>query len=91
MLDMVGDRGVDVRMQVLNPPICLIRPLLPTTPPNGMSIRLTQGATDQANPSGVFHVGDNPVIDILVPASFAGSRLDVFVVSEDGGVLKKRK
>ncbi len=85
--DLSGDRAIELSLTPLNPAICKLRDLLPKAPANGVSILLSQGDTNQPNPSGVFHTGDNPVIQILVPATESGSSLTVFVVQDDGTIL----
>ncbi len=81
-----GDRSVEVQATPLNPSVCMIRQLLPDLPPGGVSIWFGQGATGAANPSGVYHAGDNPVIDVLAPATLTGMRLTVLAIEENGDV-----
>ncbi len=84
---MAGDRRVDVRANVLNEDLCLIRDVLPPVPGSAMSVRLVNGATGAANLTGVFAVGDNPVVDIELPATPSEGWLWVIVVDNTGKVF----
>jgi hypothetical protein len=81
-----GDRGVAVETTVLNAPVCTIRQLLPDLPSGGVSLWFGQGATGQANPTGVYHKDDNPVIEVLAPATLGGLALTVLAIEENGDV-----
>lgn len=83
----VGDRTIEVEAEVLNADLCAVRALLPSLPSGGMSIRLADGATGEANLPGVFRVGDNPVVDVEVPASIEDGWLWVILVDNTGKVF----
>lgn len=76
----VGDRRVVTRLNVLNADICTVRAQLPPLPPNALSIWMGQGTTGDANLTGVFKTGDNPVVEVLIPASVTQGRLWVMAV-----------
>ena len=76
----IGDRRVVSRLNVLNADICSVRKELPPLPSNALSIWMGQGATGEANLTGVFKTGDNPVVEVLIPAGVTKGRLWVMVV-----------
>ena len=82
-----GDRNVDVQATVLNDDLCAVRRVLPALPANDLSIWIGDGATGAANLSGVFHVDENPIVDVLAPATLAGASLWVVVVDNTGKVF----
>ncbi|NGM46375.1 serine/threonine protein kinase [Rhodobacter sp. SGA-6-6] len=82
----IGDRKVQVALNVLNDHLCRVRGALPDLASNSISIWMGQGATGEANLTGVFHTGDFPVVDVLVPASIAEGELWVMAVDTDGSV-----
>lgn len=86
LASVVGDRPVTMEAQVLNEDLCAVRALLPPLPTAAMSIRLSEGATAEANLAGVFRVGDNPVVDVDLPASVEGW-LWVILVDNTGEVF----
>ena len=81
----VGDRRMSVNVQILNEDLCAIRSVLPIAPSDQLTIWLGQGETGEANMSGVYHVGDNPVVEVVAPATLEGS-LWVFYVDNIGKV-----
>ncbi|MCV2890302.1 serine/threonine protein kinase [Ruegeria aquimaris] len=83
---LIGDRDLRLNIAVLNPDLCAIRAVLPPASAEALSIRLANGASGQTSLSGVFHTGDNPVVDIRIPASTEGS-LWVMVVDNTGKVF----
>ncbi|SDE43085.1 serine/threonine protein kinase [Ruegeria marina] len=82
----IGDRDLRLDTTVLNRDLCAIRAVLPPAPSDALSIRLINGASGQTSLTGVFHTGENPVVDVRVPASTAGS-LWVMVVDNTGKVF----
>lgn len=84
---MIGDRSLELRTTVLNEDLCRIRTVLPQAPAGAMSIWLGRGETGEAALTGVFHTGDNPVVDIQIPASVTGASLWVMVVDNTGKVF----
>lgn len=83
---LVGDRDVAVEAEFLNPDLCRVRAVLPPAGAQGVSIWLGDGATGRANPTGVFHTGDNPVVTVELPETLDGF-LWAVVVDNDGSVL----
>ena len=83
----IGDRNLTIEALPLNKDLCQIRSVLPLLPAGVMSIWLGRGATGEAALTGVFNTGDNPVVDIQIPASVAGASLWVMVVDNTGKVF----
>ncbi|WP_299767776.1 serine/threonine-protein kinase [uncultured Tateyamaria sp.] len=80
----IGERGLNVQVDVLNPQLCAIRQILDDVPIGDVSIALSNGETGERNLSGVFTTGQNPVVDILVPDTYADGALWVMAVNPDG-------
>ncbi|MDX8352709.1 serine/threonine-protein kinase [Cognatiyoonia sp. IB215182] len=77
---MVGDRPITVVTQTLNPGHCLIRQRLADLPNDVGTLALSNGETGARNLSGVFTVGQNPVVDLLVPEQYGAGAVWVFFV-----------
>ncbi|MDA8586558.1 serine/threonine-protein kinase [Rhodobacteraceae bacterium] len=84
---LIGSRTVDLDVYVLNPDLCAIRNILPVTQLGDMSVWLGKGADGASNLTGVFSTGENPVVDILVPANQIDAFLWVMVVDNTGKVF----
>lgn len=82
----IGDRKVQVALNMLNEHLCRVRSELPDLPTNAISIWMGQGTTGEANLTGVFHTSDYPIVDVLVPASITEGELWVMAVDTDGTV-----
>ena len=85
--DMVGDRPVRIEGTVLNAELCAIRAVLPQAPPQNISIWFGDGATGQANLTGVFRTRENPVVEIHAPADIDEGYLWVMVVDNTGKIF----
>jgi hypothetical protein len=83
----IGTRTVDADLSVLNPDLCAIRNILPITQLGNMSVWLGNGADGASNLTGVFSTGENPIVDILVPANQVDAFLWVMVVDNTGKVF----
>lgn len=81
------DRKVILDVEVLNPTLCLIESHLPHAPPGGISVDFSVGDRDEPNPSGRFFVGENPVIDIVLPADVVDGYLTVSILDVSGNVF----
>ena len=66
LADVIGDRKVVTGLSVLNEHLCRVRGELPPLPTNAVSIWFGQGATGEANLTGVYHKSDNPVVEVLI-------------------------
>ena len=83
-----GDRALDIDTQILNPALCLIDGVLPKAPPSEIDVAFYQGDLANApNPSGEFIVGENPVIDVDLPAGVTEGYLSVSVLDVSGNVF----
>ena len=85
--EQIGDRTVQVGLMALNTDLCDVRKVLPIVPDSNISIWFGQGATEEANLTGVFHKGDNPVVEVLAPADLTEGQLWVVVVDNTGKVF----
>ncbi|MEX5729108.1 putative Ser/Thr protein kinase [Rhodovulum iodosum] len=83
----IGDRQVQVEARLLNPDLCAIRSVLPATGAGTLSVWLGNGETGQANVTGIYRVGENPVAEVLVPESIAEGSLWVMIVDNTGKVF----
>jgi len=83
----IGDRQIRVDARILNPDLCAIRAVLPPDHGGNLSIWLGNGETGQPNLSGIFHAGENPVAEILAPATLTEGSLWVMVVDKTGKVF----
>lgn len=82
-----GERDVILDVEVLNPTLCLIEAHLPKAPQGGIGVAFTVGDRNEPNPSGRFFVGENPVIDITLPADVTDGYLTVSVLDVSGNVF----
>lgn len=82
-----GDRQVVLDVDVLNPTLCLIENHLPDAPDSSIDVAFTVGDRDEPNPSGRFFVGENPVIDVTLPADVTDGYLTVSVLDVSGNVF----
>lgn len=85
--DLSGDRQVVLDLEVLNPTLCLIERFLPTAPNSGIDVRFAMGDTGEPNTSGRFFVGENPVIDVVLPADTTDGYLSVSILDVSGNVF----
>ncbi|MEL6682856.1 MAG: hypothetical protein AAFQ09_09450, partial [Pseudomonadota bacterium] len=76
----VGDRAVAFSTQILSPGHCMIRQRLADVPNDVGSLALSDGDTGARNLSGVFRVGQNPVIDLLLPGDLGDGAIWAFFV-----------
>lgn len=85
--DIAGDRHVVVDAELLNPSLCLVENYLPNAPESEIEIAFKDGATGQDVPSGEFFVGQNPVIDVVIPEYLSTGFLSVSIVDVSGDVF----
>ncbi len=85
---LIGDRPLRIETTTLNKDLCAIRKVLPPVPPGAISIRLLRGQTGEDALTGVYRTGDNPVVDVEMPADLTeGASLWVMVVDNTGKVF----
>jgi len=82
-----GDRKLVLDVEVLNPTLCLIESHLPRAPESGIGVGFRVGETGAPNPSGRFFVGENPVIDVTLPADVTDGFLTVSILDVSGNVF----
>lgn len=87
LADLIGDRTVDVATTTLNPNLCAVRSVLPDVPTGDLSIWMGDGATNQANLTGIYHAGENPVVEVQAPANLTDGSLWVAVIDNTGKVF----
>ncbi len=82
-----GDRPVVIDLEPLNGSLCRVARSLAGLPPGGAAVRLGFGDRAGDNPSGRYYVGENPVIDIILPATMRDGYLWVSIVDVKGTVF----
>lgn len=82
-----GERDVAIETRVLNPSLCIVDAALPLAPPGGFKIALIDGETNEPRPDGTFFVGDNPVIEVTVPADVTEGWLYAMVIDVSGNAF----
>ena len=85
--DTADGRNVVIDAELLNPALCLVENYLPEAPEGDIGIVFRDGATGAENSSGDFLVGDNPVIDVVIPDSVFTGYLSVSVLDVSGNVF----
>ncbi len=85
----IGSRTLDLRIEVLNRPVCAVRQLLPPVAQSDLRIwfGFGGGGADRPNPSGAYAVGENPLIDIRLPLEASWGHLHVTAVDVTGAVF----
>ncbi len=85
--EVAGDRQVRIEGEVLNESLCRIDATLPKARLGGFDVRLGYGGQTAENLSGTYKVGENPTIDIRLPAERTDGFLYVSVVDVKGVVF----
>lgn len=80
-------RFVVIDADILNPTLCLAENYLPTAPESDIEISFKNGLTGDEVTSGEFVVGDNPVIDVIIPDSVTTGFISVSVLDVSGDVF----
>ncbi|MEM9428889.1 MAG: protein kinase [Pseudomonadota bacterium] len=83
----IGDRPLRLELLEYGERLCEVRDVLPATELGDLAIDLRHGDTGELNPSAIFRVGDQPVIELRVPEADATGHLWVFVANPDGTVV----
>lgn len=84
--DLGAGRQVIVDTEVLNPTLCLVSESLPNAPSGDIGIDYAFGDSGEVNDSGRFFVGENPVIDVVLPADVTTGFLSVSILDVSGNV-----
>jgi serine/threonine-protein kinase len=83
------ERQVVLDVEVLNNALCVVEQHLPKAPPGGAEVAFAVGGdnTVEPNPSGRFFVGENPVIDVVLPDDVTDGYLTVSILDVSGNVF----
>ena len=84
--DVLDGRAVDLNLAVLNEPVCLVDNLLPSRSSIVVNLDFLYGDREGEARDGVYYLGENPVIDVTLPASAVGY-LTAFYVDQEGQVF----
>ena len=82
-----GDREPLMTGHVLNSEICDVAAQLPLARSGGIGIEYRFGGRTGTNDTGRYVVGENPVIDIVLPDEIRGGYLSVIVLDVSGNVF----
>ena len=80
------DRKVDLKIELLNPALCQIETTLPKAHEGNFSFAFGYGDSADKNPSGRYFVGENPVIDLLIPPDVTNGYVSVVIIDVSGNV-----
>ncbi len=83
----VGTRDLVLNTEVLNPTLCLISGVLPAAPAAGFQIDFLNGNDGSPNPTGRYLVGENPVIDVVIPPAVTEGFLFISAIDVSGNVF----
>jgi serine/threonine protein kinase len=83
----LGDRSLRLDVTILNKDLCTVRRVLPPVGADDLMIWFGDGTTGAVNLSGIFHAGDNPVVEVLAPPDLTGLSLWVLVVDNTNQVF----
>ena len=83
----IGPRDLVLEVEVLNETLCLVENVLPNAPEVGFDIQFRTGSEGNLNDWGHYIVGQNPVIDIVIPADVTDGYLFVSALDVSGNVF----
>ncbi|HET9069648.1 MAG TPA: serine/threonine-protein kinase, partial [Amaricoccus sp.] len=75
----LGDRSLRLDLTELNPALCTVLATVPDAPGGSIAVQLSTGGSSAPNLSGTYAPGDNPVIDLLAPATLTDGYLWVVI------------
>ena len=81
------DRDIVLRVDVLNPALCTVEAHLPDAAPGGFGTVFGFGDRPEENRLGRYFVGENPVIDVVIPATVTDGFLYVSIIDVSGSVF----
>lgn len=87
MVEVIGDREVTVDVEILNPNLCAIEAALPRAPSEGFQVIFGFGDRPDPNPAARYFVGENPTIDVVIPAAVTDGYIWVSLVDVTGSVF----
>lgn len=85
--DIAGDRKVLIDTDLKSAELCAMDEFLTSFPTGGFEVVFRNGDSASVNESGDFRVGDNPVIDVVVPANVEDGFLEVSIADITGNVF----
>jgi eukaryotic-like serine/threonine-protein kinase len=80
----IGDRTALIDVEILNPTLCAIEAALPRAPSRGFKVIFGFGDRPDPNPAARYFVGENPVIDVVIPEDVTDGHLWVAIVDVTG-------
>lgn len=80
----IGERTALIDVEILNPTLCAIEAALPRAPARGFKVIFGFGDRPDPNPAARYFVGENPVIDVVIPADVTDGHLWVVIVDVTG-------
>jgi hypothetical protein len=83
----IGDRSLVLEVEVLNATLCLVDKVLPNATRGGVSVEFRSGADNSINDWGHYLVGENPVIDVVIPPDMTDGYLFVSALDVSGNVF----
>ncbi len=87
LLAIIGPRDLRLEIEVLNPTLCLVDAALPKAPQGGFDMTFGFGDRPDANPGRRYFVGENPVIDVTIPADVTEGYIYVSALDVSGNVF----
>jgi len=87
LLAAIGPRDLRLEIEVLNPTLCLVDAALPKAPQGGFDMVFGFGDRPDANPGRRYFVGENPVIDVKIPADVTEGYIYVSALDVSGNVF----
>ncbi len=81
-----GARPVRVQTSILSTSLCRIDQSLPNVPSAGIEIVYRYGGKDDRNTENTYFVGENPVMDIILPAQITDGYLWASIIDVTGSV-----
>ena len=87
LVEQIGDRDLVLDVEVLNRTLCLVDSALPDAPKGGFDVVFGFGDKEELNTSGRYFVGENPVIDVVIPAGVTDGFLFVSALDVSGNIF----
>lgn len=83
----IGKRDLALDIEVLNPTLCLVDSVLPNAPEGGFTVDFKMGADGTVNTLGHYFVGENPIIDVTIPADVTSGYLFISALDVSGNIF----
>jgi serine/threonine-protein kinase len=87
IVEQIGDRDLVLDVEVLNRTLCLVDSALPDAPEGGVEVVFGFGDKEELNTSGRYFVGENPVIDVVLPADMTEGFIFVSALDVSGNIF----